>query len=229
MNKGLFVTLRRLGIYAVLLLSLAVWSCLKNEDDTVVLPPYMEEIPEHVIPHSVIDTLKGYMTINEGPDPPVIEGGFLASPMALVHASDDYVNNNFYDARLLFSSQSCRNMVCYYEEQYTAQLSCDAAVVTGRAGFFTFAGRATMSNPSAGWSCTLGLVISGKMQLDGTITGLEYANAMLEKTDPYDVLIEVGDYRVYRDQDGLSTVEDWQPSTPVAPTAFNIMKARAEQ
>lgn len=208
----------------ILLLTLALTGCLEKTDETIVLPPYVESIPESIIPLSVIDSLRTYMTIHEGENPPVIEGGYLASPMALVHASDIYYNNNFYNARLLFSSQSCRNVICYTEEQSSARLMCDTAIVTGQGGRFTFAGRAEMANAAAGWSCTLGLVISGEQAADGSIRNLEYANAMLAKNDPYDVLIAVGDFRVYRDQDGASQPHDWQPGAKMESTPLNIMR-----
>lgn len=208
----------------ILLLTLSLSACLEKDNTTFVIPPYEVTIPETIIPSSMIDSLRPYMTIYDGEDPPVIEGGFLASPMELVHASDIYVNNNFYNTKLLFSSQSCRNMICYNEEQSSAQLICDDAIVTGRGSSFTFAGQAEMHNAVAGWSCVLGLVISGERSSDGTIRRLEYANIMLEKNDPYNVLIEVGDFRVYRDSDGTTTPHSWQPSASTNPVTDNIMK-----
>ncbi len=230
MEKPLHIARRKASLFIVFLMVAMLGGCLKESAETIVLPPYVESVPDHIIPEYIIDSLKGYMAINDGPDPPVIEGSFLASPMTLVYASDDYANNNFYDARLMFSSQSCRNMVCYFEEQYTAQLVCDAAIVTGRDGRFTFAGRAEMVNTAAGWSCTIGLVISGEMYADGSIGRLEYANAMLEKNDPFDVLLDVGDFRVYRDNDATTVVFDWQPNVPpAAPITINIMKQEGAQ
>jgi hypothetical protein len=216
--KLLFVTCSLLTITG------SLSSCLEKDDSTFVIPPYETTIPETIIPAAMIDQLRPYMTIHDGEEPPLIEGGFLASPMELVHASDIYANNNFYNARLLFSSQSCRNMICYTEEQSSAQLTCDDAIVTGRGNNFTFAGQAQMRNAVAGWSCTLGLIISGERSSDGTIRRLEYANVMLEKNDPYNVLIEVGDFRVYRDSDGTTTPHNWQPSASSNPVTANIMK-----
>lgn len=208
----------------ILLLSLSFFACLEKDNETVIIPPYVESIPETIIPSSMIDSLRPYMIIYDGENPPDIEGGFLASPMELIHASDIYANNNFYNAKLLFSSQSCRNMICYTEEQSSAQLVCDDAIVIGHDANFTFAGRAEMRNAVAGWSCTLGLVISGERSSDGTIRRLEYANIMLEKNDPYNVLIEVGDFRVYRDSDGTTTPHNWQPSASSNPVTDNILK-----
>lgn len=217
----------KLSLIVLLLMvleSLTLFGCLEKDNETILIPPYLESIPECLIPASLVDSLKIHMTINDGENPPVIEGGFLASPMEMVHASDDYYNDNFYNARLLFSSQSCRNMVCYTEAQSSAQLVCDDAIVTGRGDKFTFAGRAEMRNVVAGWSCTLGLVISGECASDGSIRRLEYANIMLEKDDPYNVLIEVGDFRVYCDSDGITTPLDWQPSAFPNPVTDNVMK-----
>lgn len=208
----------------ILLLTITLFGCLDKDNTTVIIPPYVESIPELLVPTSILNTLRNYMTINEGENPPVIEGGFLASPMVLVYASDAYQNNNFYNAKLLFSSQSCRNMLCYTEEQASAQLVCDNAIVTGQGNKFTFAGRAEMKNNAAGWSCVLGLIISGECSSNGSILRLEYANVMLEKNDPYNVLLEVGDFRVYRDQDGDTTPHDWQPSAQSDPVTTNIMK-----
>jgi hypothetical protein len=198
--------------------------CLEEGDETFIIPPFEVVIPETIIPSSMVDLLRPYMTIYDGENPPDIEGGYLASPMELVHASDVYFNNNFYNTKLLFSSQSCRNMVCYTEEQSSAQLICDNAFVTGQGPNFTFAGQAKMSNAVAGWSCTLGLVISGEKSSDGTIRNLRYANIMIEKNDPYNVLIEVGDFRVYRDSDGSTAPLNWQPSSYSNPVTENIMK-----
>lgn len=212
------------NIIFILLLSFTLFACLEKDNETVIIPPYVESIPETIIPTTIIDSLRAYMTIYDGENPPFIEGGFLASPMTLVHASDTYFNNNFYNARLLFSSQSCRNMICYTEEQSSAQLVCDAAIVIGHNANFTFAGRAEMHNTIAGWSCTLGLVISGEQASDGSIRHLEYANIMLEKNDPYGVLIDVGDFRIYHDSDGTTTPYDWQPTNPSESITANIMR-----
>lgn len=67
----------------ILLLTLSLSACLKKDNTTFVIPPYEVTIPETIIPSSMIDSLRPYMTIYDGEDPPVIEGGFLASPMEL--------------------------------------------------------------------------------------------------------------------------------------------------
>lgn len=223
MNK-LFTTLKKTGPNIVVILTLTLCGCLKNEDETLILPAYVESVPESIIPKAILDSLGVYMNIHSGPNPPVIEGGYLASPMALRYASDAYANNNFYLLHLLFSSQSCRNTVSYCEEQHTAQMVCDDAQVVGDGKQFTFAGQSKMVNKTAGWSCKLGLVISGEMATDGSIHNLEYANVMLEKEDPYNVLIEVGTFRVYRDQDATTGTLTWQPRAMSNPSTTNIMR-----
>ena len=91
--------------------------CMKEGNDTIVLPLPDGKIPYSVIPEQLQDSLRTHgLTIHEGVNPGNIDGRFLSSPMVLHYSSDNY-QELFYDLYMSFSGQKPRGMVKYSETQ----------------------------------------------------------------------------------------------------------------
>ena len=82
-------------IVGVFVISIFLFTgCLKEGNDTIVLPLPDGKIPYSLIPESLQDSLRAHgFEINEGIEPPMIMGKYLSSPMQLQYASDNYIND----------------------------------------------------------------------------------------------------------------------------------------
>ena len=105
----------------LVLLALPVFlftGCLKEGDDTIVLPLPYGKIPYDVIPERIQDSLMLHgFVINEGVYPPSIEGKYVASPMDVQYASDNYFNESFRYLYMAFSGQHLRGKLDYRQVQ----------------------------------------------------------------------------------------------------------------
>ena len=91
--------------------------CLKEGTDTIVLPIPDGKIPYSVIPENLQDSLRTRgLDIHEGLNPDTLNGKFLAAPMILRYASDNY-QEDFYDLYMAFSGQNPRGLIRYRETQ----------------------------------------------------------------------------------------------------------------
>ena len=107
-----------LTIAGLVVLPIILFSgCLKEGNDTIVLPIPDGKIPYSVIPEKLQDSLRlSGLTIHEGLNPDTINGRFVAAPMVLHYASDNY-QELFYDLYMSFSGQTRRGLIKYYETQ----------------------------------------------------------------------------------------------------------------
>lgn len=205
---------KRLAIVAMVttLPLFLVSGCLKEGDDTLVLPLPNGKIPYSVIPERLQDSLTTHgFIINEGLEPPSINGAFLSSPMDLHYASDDYVNN-FFNLYMTFAGQHRRGMVRYNEDQDSIAYGTSImANVIGKGDLFTmYCYQRLSQQDNAGdtlWYCKTATVVSGRLDSLG-IHNCQYANIMLEKwgsTPDYDsALTATETYRIWFDGDSLA-------------------------
>lgn len=198
----------------IVALSGVMQGCLKDDTNTIILPPSMSQIPDAVLDKELVDMIRDYIDINEGDKAPKLHGKYLCSPMKLVHASDEYPNPNFYDIYMAFEGQNCRGMISYQEKQNKAHLSCPYAYVIGSDEKFTMALTQRMTNETHGWWCDVAIVVSGSFTPQG-IRNLQYAIVMKDKYDPHEVLMETHGFRVYKDADGMSPKHSWTPQAGV--------------
>ena len=161
----------RRKIYAISLCACLVCglfaSCLKDDDATVALPKPFISIPNSMVPQAIVDSLQRYMNIYEGVTPPVIEGSYLANPVQLIHASDGYYNDHFFDVYFTCASQDCRGWISYIERQNSALLGTDSAIVTGADDHFTMTCIAPMADEVQGWNCKVAIIASGEVTTGG--------------------------------------------------------------
>ena len=91
--------------------------CLKEGNDTIVLPQPYGKIPYDVISEHIQEQLSmnGFV-IHEGVNPATINGKFRANPMICKYASDD-VRLDFVELFMEFSGQSLRGKIQYTQGQ----------------------------------------------------------------------------------------------------------------
>ncbi len=185
--------------------------CLKEGTDTIVLPLPDGKIPISIIPQDLQDSLviNGF-DINEGCEPPLVNGSYLSSPMVLHYASDQYINN-FYDLQVNFMDQQPRGLLTYSELQdNTVTGNSIGANIIGSNDAFTmycYQNVADSLNGEQLWRCKTATVISGNMN-DSGIVNCKYALIILEKeaiNEYYSSQIpDSNTFRIFFDGDSLA-------------------------
>lgn len=200
-------------VLGVLLFPIMMFSgCLKEGDDTLVLPVPDGKIPYNVIPQRLQDSLIAHgFNIHEGMTPPTLNGSYLASPMDLTYASDSY-QNLFYDLYMTFSGQTQRGKVKYTESQRDTinGTSFFADVIGTDSSFTMYCYQNIASCGSQGdtlWRCTTTTIVSGQLSPEG-IKECQYSNIVLDKwaADPYFLsqMPDAGTFRIWTDGDSLA-------------------------
>ena len=219
-SKYLLVLLGLL-IFPILLFT----GCLKEGDDTIVLPFPIDKIPYEVIPEHIQDSLTRHgFVIHEGAEPPKIEGIYLASPMELKYASDNYVNPRFRHLYMSFSGQMMRGMINYNqiqfdtiflndEQLYEVMGDASEAQVIGTASEnkFTMYCIQTIYPPDSIWWCKTASVVSGVYADDG-IKNCQYAQYIIDRGGDVTRLPDPGTYRYWNDGDGFANQVFEDPS-----------------
>ena len=192
-------------------LLLTTTGCVKDGNDTIVLPLPNGTIPTSVIPRHLQDSLANHgFVINEGLYPPTIDGSYLISQMQMNYASDDYVNT-FYNLYITFADQQPRGILNYSETQHVnVEGASIAANVIGSGDDFTMYCYQYVSETDGEvqlFRCKTATVISGTKAADG-IRNCQYAYILLEKeaiNDDYNAAIPAAEtYRIYADSDSLA-------------------------
>lgn len=204
------------GVMLVALMSAPLAGCLHEGDDTIVLPLPDGKIPYSVISEDLQDSLRIHgFEINEGTNPPNIEGTYLMTPMTLDYASDS-VSLQFVDLTMTFSGQIPRGLVTYTELQRThvEQIDVDGrsieANVIGEGDRFTAYCYQWVEQANGGaqqWRVKMATVVSGSVSTSG-ISDCQYAIIYLEREiadDSYQQAIPGdGTYRLFHDGDMLA-------------------------
>ncbi len=187
--------------------------CLKEGDETLVLPTPDGKIPYSVVPERLQDSLRdnGFV-IHEGLCPPSIEGKYKISPMSLHYASDEYVNS-FFDLTMAFAGQYRRGAISYSESQSDTVLgrSTDACVIGEGDDFTMYCFQYVFRNNAKGdtlYKCSLATVVSGTV-VSGGIQDCQYSNIILDKwaqNDYYASQIpDIETFRIWNDGNALAT------------------------
>lgn len=188
-------------------------SCLKDGDDTIVIPLPDGKIPYSVVSEAMQDSLlSNGFDINEGIDFPKIESGvYFASPLKLKYASDGYENEEFFPLYLTFRNWKQRGRIEYEERQRdTVEGTSIRAQVIGHDSCFTMYCYQNLSEYSSNneqlWTCKIATLISGILTKDG-FRNCQYALIILDKqfSDPdYNIFPPIDSYRIYYDQDSIT-------------------------
>ena len=199
---------------------LAMSSCTKNDDSTIVLigtEYYIDDILS-VIP----DTLQTrffaeFGSIAEGPVPPKIEGSYVMSPKQRVNSNVtgwplQTIEPNMY---LRFDKQ--HNGIVEMDLNEATETMTDTVFVCGNDNAFTVyfienkAYEIEINNQTYHARMKRGIVMKGKVVADG-LSDFRYATVIMETEDDSNGLIaqyDKGSYFIYKDGDGIAKHEDW--------------------
>lgn len=195
-----------------LMTTLLFSSCLKDGDDTMVLPLNDGKVSRSVVAEEYQKNLReNGFTIHEGITPPNLEGVYIAAPLTLQYASDGYTNN-FFNLQMKFEHQFMRGMVNYSEQQRdTVEGVSTMSQVIGHDSCFTmycvqYISEGTGINHL--WSYKTATLISGIITEQG-IKDFQYAFVMLEKEAVsdyyYNQLAKLKTIRIWNDSDNLAS------------------------
>ena len=208
------------GLWLLLAGGLALTSCTKNDESTIVLigtEYYIDDIIS-VIPDSLQSKFfAAFGSIPEGPVPPKIEGSFVMSPKQRVASNVEgwpiqTVEPNVY---LCFSKQ--HNGIVAMDLNEATETLTDTVFVCGSGNAFAVyfienkAYEMEVNNHSYHVKMKRGVVMKGQVVDDG-LSNFRYATIVLETEDDSGGLIEQyakGSYFIYKDGDGKAARQDW--------------------
>lgn len=167
-------------------------------------------IPKTVIPEKIVNQFVQYMDIYKGENPPLVDGEYVSSPHKLVYDSDsgmgagsDIVFEDYF-----FAFSTVDGKLTFRAEENSQVIEAGNVTLLGNDSLFTayFIGEGV----SGDIPFVKSYLISGIKTADG-IADFHYSFIMLEKgDDPLGDLIDVNDYRVIKDGNGMADNWFWQ-------------------
>lgn len=195
----------------LVLAALMLCSCRQKGKygETIILPT--GTIPSNVVPSEIRPQFTNYITINEGSHPPMVEGSYIISPDVLVYSSDgDFeVGHQFGDKTFTLSEQNKYGVIRNYRStQANDSYSAHNVEICGSGNDFTlyFIEEGYSDRDDDGYNETYvkqSSLVSGTISDEG-ILNLRHALVLLEKNDPFDVIMDVNEYRIFKDNDGCA-------------------------
>ncbi len=175
---------------------------------------------EQVVPDSIRDKMEPFIPIYEGNNPPSIEGVFVIDPKEIIY---DTTNNyqpgdRFATNFLRFSNQNTAKNTLDFEGREVntngkiiSESKGPGAFISGEGNNFTvfFKTSGVTYRETHDVTTKTSLVISGTKTSSG-IKDIRYAFVMVEKQNDLDhELMDVGEFRVFKDTDGLAKTASW--------------------
>lgn len=193
------------------------------EKDLKSITTYEEHFDERItqeIPEEYLKKIGVHMPIFNGNTPPNIEGTFNLSKNELVYNSTEdntYVPGYIVMSQYVkFSNQNMKeNTIEYQYEQITnkgelsSKSDLSAAKILGQGDNFTVFAISELTNTSDNSWSKMARLVSGTKTNDG-IKNLYYGFVMLDKRDPNNNIMGIGQYRIFHDKDGLSEPVTWK-------------------
>lgn len=146
-------------------------------------------------------------TINQGDNPPSIDGSYLIEPFVLENSTipgdEDKIGQGTGDYQITFSNQNNEKLTIDLAGKGGNQIDeGNGSFITGTNGRFSvFSKTATQIG---GTNAVTAVAVSGTLTADG-IDNINFFGAMLDdKGDPQNILIENNAGRFYLDGDGKS-------------------------
>lgn len=197
---------------------LVVGSCTKNENSTIVpigTEYYIEDILK-VIPDTAFWNAFG--NVEEGPIPPKIEGAYLIAPKLRVKTNVEGLPSEIVEpnAKIRFTAQ--HNGMAVMELDEATETLTDTVFVMGNGNAFTAYCieekhyDVPVGNTSYQVSLRRGVVAVGTVRPDVGIANFRLATIIMDyEDDSHGVLVpyRIGDYFIYKDNDGLVQCIDW--------------------
>ena len=170
---------------------------------------------DQVIPSDIRKQVAKYIPIYDGKTPPNVEGVYVMSPPMIVFDSTDNYDvgdSNFADLFLNFRNQNMsNNTIDFKEKQSTSVDTASGAFISGEGNNFSVYFNTTGTWESITYKTAL--VVSGTKTSSG-ISNIYYAFIMTDKkNDVNNEVMDVGDFRVFKDGDGLAEISTWPAGT----------------
>ena len=191
------------------------------ESELESITTYEETFDERItqeIPVEYLSKMSAHMPIYSGNTPPNIEGTFLISPNVMTYTNienDFEIGSEFNDEVTDFSAQNMTtNTVMFRDEsiwnsQVMAYSDPAEAVVMGEGNNFTIFVIAKSTDVETNIWTKVAQIYSGTITTEG-IKDCYFGLLMVDKDDdPEEQFIRRGDFRIFKDQDGLSTPTTW--------------------
>lgn len=184
--------------------------CSNDEEEVSTI----SKIQEDMIPQAYVDSLRPYVDINEGNTPPNIAIDFVANPFVMVY--DSKIGNKYEVGEPRYFSIRKKNPESAYYSYYMTESNeiskGDSLIVIGSGNKFTayFIDNVTFTSDSRSYKAAA--IFSGE-KVNGGIKNLKYAFIFLDKVDPDNTLMDIGQSRCYMDEDGFSVDSVWTSTT----------------
>ena len=208
------------------------------ESELESITTYEEHFDERItqeIPQEYLSKMSAYMPIYSGNTPPNIEGVYILSPDVMVYNSNP---NSSYQAGKLFNDHISKysnqntilNTITYqYEEVYQNQVTSKSdqaeARILGQGSDFTAFTIVETSESDGTWT-KMATILSGTKTSNG-IKDYYRGILMLEKNDPNNKKMGIGEFRIFKDDDGLSEPTTWQARQRAATQKGNNLKIQS--
>lgn len=148
------------------------------------------------------------MPINEGLNPPNIEGIFVSNPHTLVstYAGDSYqIGHSFADLTIKFSNQNSKEFSVSIDTKNSGNTATGiGGFVSGTGSKFSLFAELTITNTSTNSKGKQIRVFSGEITPNG-IKDFYSTLVFTEKNDPKNYFLKVGDMRIIKDGNGLAS------------------------
>ena len=174
-----------------------------------------------VVPEDIRKKMDPYIPIYDGANPPNVEGVYVMDSPRIVYDATGNIDSEYdHFAPMYFkiSNQDMTNNTLDFQERQISNGKVigegegNGAFISGEGNNFSVYFNTTDLSHTEDYDVTskTALVISGTKASDG-IQNLRYAFVVVEKgADPNNHLMNVGDFRVFRDNDELASTSDWK-------------------
>jgi len=179
-----------------------------NEPET----PQIDERVEVVIPEEFRTEIEQFIPIYDGVTPPNVEGAYYMDPEILTGSSrsSDSYGDHYLSEYQRFSNQDMKKNTINLVRVQGGGLEWmkgAGAFISGSENNFTI--YFDMEGEVSGVPVKEAIVVSGTKTAEG-VQNLSWGFVLKEKgDDPYGNVVEVGTYRIFTDEDGLSEAVEW--------------------
>lgn len=201
-------------IAVVCLFAASMFTACINDDNPT--KPKKDERINKVIPEDLRATIEKYIPIYDGVTPPNIEGSYFIDPEILVASSrdgDSYGDryNSEYDR--FYDQDMNNNTISLVRVQGGGSewAKGEGCFISGYDNNFTVF--FDTEGASGGSTFKNAYIISGTKTSVG-ISNIYKGFIMKEKNDPDNHLVEVGTFRFFSDEDGVSDTVEWPYAWP---------------
>ena len=168
-----------------------------------------------VIPDDLRETIEKYIPIYDGITPPNIEGTYYVWEEQLVASNieNDGVGRklSYPDYIRFYDQDMTNNTISMVRVMNTEWGKGDGAFISGYGDNFTVYFDLTVN--SRGSVAKEAYIVSGTLTSVG-ISNIYKGFIMKEKDDPDDHMVDVGSFRFFSDEDGVSEKVDWPYDWP---------------